>query len=370
MKERASIQKMRNRIKKVQSALVKDRLDAFFIFSSVNIRYLTGFEGTAGVLLILRDEAVLLVDSRYTLKAKKEAAGVEIVTVVMDYFDTLSLKLGSPCTRFGVGMRIGFEEEHLNCKNFRKLSLLLPGVKFYPYARFIEKQRARKDKKEIGIIKKSIAIAEKALLSVSHFIKPGVSEKEIADELEQCLRREGARGSSFRTIVAAPATASSPHSEPGTKTIPSRGLVLVDVGCDYQGYNSDLTRMFLLNKIEPFEKRVVDIVAASQRKAIEAVRDGVAAKDIDRIGRGVIEKKGYGKYFGHALGHGLGLSVHEEPIISYESETILKEGMVVTIEPGIYLPGRMGVRLEDIILVTKRGGVILTALPHILRLHA
>jgi len=348
---------MKNRIKIVQGLLKKDRLDAFLVFSTQNIQYLTGFEGTAGLLLILRDKAILLVDSRYTVKAKGEAKGVRIVTVT-NYFDTLVSMLS--------GSKIGFEEEHLTYKSFRKLSLLLPGVRFYPYARFVEKQRACKDKTEIAIIKKSIAITEKALLSVSHFIRPGISEKEIADRLEQCLRKEGARGSSFRTIVATPKTASSPHSEPGTKTIPSRGLVLVDIGCDYKGYNSDLTRLFLLNKMTPFEKRIVDIVATSKRKAIAAIREGRSAKDIDRIGRRVIEKRGFGKYFGHGLGHGIGLSIHEEPVISKNSASILKEGMVVTIEPGIYLPGRFGVRLEDVILVTKKQGVKLTTLPDIL----
>ncbi|MBL7171027.1 MAG: aminopeptidase P family protein [Candidatus Omnitrophica bacterium] len=356
---------MKNRIKVVQGLVKKDRLDAFLVFSTINIRYLTGFEGTAGLLLALRDKAILFVDSRYTLKAKKEARGVRIVTVstgwlgLTNYFDALASH---------TGLRMGFEEEHLNYKSFRKLSLLLPGVRLCPYTGVIEKQRACKDKKEIAIIRKSIAITEKALVSVSHFIKPGISEKEIADRLEQCLRKQGARGSSFRTIVATPQNASSPHSEPGTKTIPSRGLVLVDIGCDYQGYSSDMTRLFLLNKMKPFEKKIVQIVAESKRKAIGAIREGRSAKDIDSIGRGAIEKAGFGKYFGHGLGHGIGLSVHEEPVISKGSETILKEGMVVTIEPGIYLPGRFGVRLEDVVLVTKKRGVKLTTLPDILKI--
>ena len=366
---------MKNRIKVVQGLVKEDRLDAFLVSSTTNIRYLTGFEGTAGLLLVLRDKAILFVDSRYTLKAKKEALhhvgcrGVRIVTV-RNYYDSLSFLLNKekPCTTRGTGLRIGFEEEHLNYKSFRKLSLLLPGVRFCPYTGVIEKQRACKVKKEIGIIRKSIAITEKALVSASYFIKPGISEKEIADRLEQCLRKEGARGSSFRTIVATPETASSPHSEPGTKIIPSRGLVLVDIGCDYQGYSSDMTRLFLLNKMKPFEKRIVEIVAESKRKAIGAIREGRSAKDIDRIGRRVIEKAGFGKYFGHSLGHGIGLNVHEEPVISKGSETILKEGMVVTIEPGIYLPGRFGVRLEDVVLVTKKRGVTLTTLPDILKI--
>jgi Xaa-Pro aminopeptidase len=354
-------------IKAIQKLLVKDSLDAFLVSSSLNVRYLTGFEGTAGLLMIFSDKAFLLADSRYASKAGRETKGVGIVKV-NNYFEGLSVLMSrrKPCTTWGAGLRIGFEEEHLSCQKFRKLRLMLPGVRFYPYTGVVEKQRACKNKSEIYLIKKSIAITEKALTDTADFIRPGISEKDVADRLEENLRREGARGSNFRTMAAIPGNASLPHSEPGKKKIPSRGLVLVDVGCDYQGYNSDLTRLFLLGKMNSFEKRIVGIVAASQNKAIRAVRPGRKAKEIDCAGRGVIEKRGYGKYFGHALGHGIGLGVHEEPVISGESKTILKEGMVFTIEPGIYLPGRMGVRLEDIVLVTKKGAIVLTALPPVL----
>ncbi len=349
---------MRNRIKVVQNSLEKDRLNAFLVSSGLNIRYLTGFEGTAGLLAVLRDKAILLVDSRYGLKARKEAKGASVL-IVKNYLEDLSILLNKkmPSTAPGRGLKAGFEGEHLSYHNFKKLKFMLPWIRLYPYTKFVENERACKDKNEIELIKRSIAITERALESISRFIRPGVSEKEIADKLEEYLRKEGARGSSLRTMAAASKNASLPHSEPGKSKIPSRGFVLIDVGCDYEGYNSDLTRLVLLGKMNPFEKKIVNIAAESQRRAIEAVRPGRAAKDIDDAARKFIEKRGFGKYFGHA---------HEEPVISKESNTLLKEGMVFTIEPGIYLPGRLGVRLEDIILVTKSGGVRLTTLPCVL----
>lgn len=355
---------MKNRIKVIQRRLREERLDAFFISHNVNIRYLTGFEGSAGLLVIFPEESFLLVDPRYTIKAQREAGGrrgdIEMVEA-RDYLDNLERLIHKKKI-----IRMGFEEEHLSYQSFKRFSLLLPGIRLCPYSRFIEKERAGKDRIEIGLIKKSIAITEKALVSISHIIRPGLSEKDIADELEGYLRMEGARGSSFRTMVAGPENSYLPHSEPGTRPLPSRGMILVDVGCDYKGYNSDLTRILVWDKINRFSKKIIDLVKESQEKAIEAIRPGRLAGDIDRAGRRVIEKAGYGRYFNHSLGHGLGLSIHEEPTISGESKAVLKEGMVFTVEPGIYLPGRVGVRLEDIVLVTEKGGIKLTTLPAIL----
>lgn len=355
---------MKSRIKIAQAALKNEGLDAFLVSHNVNIRYLTGFEGSAGLLVIFPRESFLLVDPRYTIKAQREARGgegdIELLEV-RDYLEVLERLIHKK-----KAVKLGFEEEHLSCRSFKRFSLLLPGIKLYPYSGFIEKERVVKDRIELGLIKKSLAITEKALRSISHIIRPGLSEKDIADELEGYLRMEGARGSSFRTIVAGPENSYLPHSEPGTWPLPSRGMILVDVGCDYEGYNSDLTRILVWDKINRFSKKIIDLVKESQEKAIEAVRPGRLASQVDLAGRKVIERAGYGRYFNHSLGHGLGLSIHEEPAISKESKAVLKEGMVFTVEPGIYLPGRLGVRLEDIVLVGEKGGIKLSTLPPVL----
>lgn len=359
---------MINRIRDVRQLLKKKYLDAFIVFSNLNIRYLTGFEGSAGILVVSKDKAYLFVDGRYTLKARKETMGIIIVTI-KNYFESL-MGFFSKKNFYAGGHKVkaGFEEDHLSYRDFRKLIIMLPDIRLHPCAGFIERLRECKDREEINFIKKAIAITEKALVEVAHIVKPGITEKEIADRLEDGLRRNGARWSGFRTIAAIPENAGSPHSEPGESKIPRRGLVLVDAGCDFNGYNSDLTRMFLIGRMTQFERKVLNILIEAQKKAIQAIRPGKLAKEIDAAARAVIERRGFGKYFSHGLGHGVGLAVHEEPSISRNSSAVLKEGMIVTVEPGIYLPNRMGVRVEDMVLVTKNGRVKLTNLPPVLKL--
>jgi Xaa-Pro aminopeptidase len=360
---------MIERIKAVRQLLEKNSFDAFIVFSTLNIRYLTGFEASSGIVVVAPHKSYLLIDSRYVLKAEKEARGVEIVTVksytegLVDLFSKKKFRC-----MYGYGIKAGFEEENISYKNFRKFTSLFPDIKFYPCSKVIESQRASKDRYEIGLIKKAVAITEDALLEMADFIRPGITEKEISDRLEDTFRRNGARWSGFRTIAAIPANASSPHSEPGEAKVPARGLVLVDAGCDYRGYNSDMTRMFLIGKMTRLERRVVETVIEAQKKAVKAIMPGKIAKEIDLAARDVIRRRGFGKYFSHGLGHGIGLGVHEEPPLSHNSNAILKRGMVITVEPGIYIPHRMGVRIEDMVLVTEKGAAVITNLPAVLKL--
>lgn len=360
---------MIERIKALRQLLEKNSFDAFLVFSTVNIRYLTGFEASSGILAIAPCKSYLLIDSRYVLKAEKEAQGVEIVTVksyiegLLDLFSKKNFR-----RPHGYGLKAGFEEENISYKNFRKFTSLLPDIKFYPCSNFIERQRASKDRCEIGLIKKAVAITERAFLETADFIRPGITEKEISDRLEDAFRRNGARWSGFRTIAAISRNASSPHSEPGKSKVPARGLVLVDAGCDYRGYNSDMTRMFLVGEMTRFERYVVETVIEAQKKAVKAIMPGKTAKEIDAAARDVIRKRGFGKYFSHGLGHGIGLSVHEEPSLSHNSSAVLKQGMVITVEPGIYIPRRMGVRIEDMVLVTGNRACKLTSLPAVIKI--
>jgi Xaa-Pro aminopeptidase len=220
--------------------------------------------------------------------------------------------------------------------------------------------RAIKRADEIAKIRKALKITALAIEFIRDFIRPGVKELEIAAELERFVRYQGAIGAAFDIIVASGANSCHPHHLPTSKRLADNDVVLIDLGVDYLGYKSDLTRVFFLGKINGLARRIYDLVLKSQEKAIKKIRPGVGADLIDAASRKYIDTKGYGKYFVHSLGHGVGINIHEDPCIASKSDDILREGMVFTVEPAVYLPGKFGIRIEDMVLVTKKGCEVLS----------
>jgi Xaa-Pro aminopeptidase len=260
-------------------------------------------------------------------------------------------------------MRVGVEAEFVSLKLLERLKELLPMVIFKPTERLIESLSIIKDAEEIARIRKAVRIAEKAFSDVLKLVKPGISEKDIALDIEFKMRALGAENAAFDTIVASGQRSSMPHGRASDKKLRKGDFVTVDFGCLYHGYASDITRTVVLGKASEKQKSIYNIVLSAQKAACKAVKPGLACARLDGVARDMIMKAGYGDYFGHGLGHGIGTIVHDKPVLNPQSNDVLEPGMVVTIEPGIYIPNWGGVRIEDDVLVTANGGQVLSRLP-------
>jgi len=346
------------RIEHVRSQFGCWGIDAFLFFDLKNIRYLTGFSGSDGVLLIGPDDRTrLLVDGRYVTQAKSETRGLELVHMA-DKVATITSLLADQNAHV-----VGFEESVLSVRLYRLLKAKNRRVKFKALFSEIDLLRAHKSDQEIICIRKAADIAACALQSVLPVIRSGICEQDIALELEYRMRKEGAEGISFDTIVASGANAALPHASPGPRKLVPGDALVIDYGAVYQGYHSDETCTFFIERVESDLKAVYGLVKEAHDRAIEAVVDGRCCGEVDRVARDLISERGWGDYFGHGTGHGVGLEIHEAPKISVKSEQRLEKGMVVTIEPGIYLPGKWGIRIEDTIRVTSGKAEILTKVP-------
>ena len=348
---------MDRRLKNIHAKLAREKLQGLIVTSAANISYLAKYPSRDSYLLVSKKANIYFTDSRYSEEAKKGLSADFLVRKVE--VSVFSL-LAQSARELGL-KRIGFEERHTTFSDYRKLQQAFKGkVKLIPTAGLVELFRQIKSAEEIAKIRKAIAITSKALGLAKKLIKPGATELSIVGELERFIRRCGASNSSFGIIVAGGPNSSFPHHTSGARKIRPNEAVLVDIGVEYQGYKSDLTRVFFLSKIKVLAHKLYAIAQGAQKQAIRHIRPGIKAKDIDALGRHYIRESGYGEFFGHSLGHGVGLEVHEDPRISPKSETILKPGMVFTIEPGIYLPGQCGTRLEDMVLVTRKGCEVLS----------
>ena len=326
-------------------------LDGFIVSSSPNTTYLTQFPNSDAYLLAAASGLTYFTDSRYTREAQKRLKGI---AQIKDIKGSAFKAIAESCTDLGL-KRIGFEERHLPYAEYKRIKKgLYPGAYLIPTHGIIEELRQVKSAQEIAKIRKALEITALAIEFIKDFIRPGVKELEIAAELERFIRYQGAMGSAFDIIVAFGDNSCHPHHLPTTRKLTPNELVLIDVGVDYLGYKSDLTRVFFLGKINSLARRIYEIVLKAQAMAIKKIKPGARASLVDAASRKYIAAKGYGKYFVHSLGHGVGINIHEEPSISSKSEDILKEGMVFTIEPGVYLPGKFGIRIEDMVLVTKK----------------
>jgi Xaa-Pro aminopeptidase len=349
------------RCENLARTLESDRADALLVLSPANVRYLTGFTGEDSTFLLTRDRPILISDGRFTTQLVKECPGLEVHV----------RQIGQPMSDALIDLikkleihRLAFESANLSVADFEALKQGLPAIEFVGVKDRVEGLRAIKDPEEIDAIRAAIRAAERAFAMLRAGLRVEESEKDAADALEGYLRRCGASSASFAPIVAVGLRAALPHArpEPGTR-IGSADFVLVDWGATVQGYRSDLTRVLVTGKVTPTFEQVYRTVLEAQERGIAAIRPGVLARDVDAEARSVIEEAGFGGFFNHGLGHGIGLEIHETPRMSRTAPMALQPGMVITVEPGIYLPDWGGIRIEDDVLVTPDGAEVLTRVP-------
>lgn len=358
------------RREKLRSSLAGHDLDAMLVSSVPNVTYLTGFQGEASHLVVSKSKDILVSDARFTEQIRQECPGLE---ALIRPPNRKTLEMVAQAINDLGATKIGFESAILTVADFELLKELLPAKEWKPATSLVETQRMVKDENELACIRKAILQAENGFLEMKARLKAGKTEKQIADDLDNILRNQGARCAAFPLIVAGGPRAALPHAIPGNFHIGVESHLLVDWGAtDVSGYRSDLTRVLISNyyrqessKMDPkgLFRKIYEVALKAQKAAFAAIRPGVLAQEIDNKARQVIADEGFAEYFGHGLGHGIGLQIHEAPWIRPSSDTVLLEGMIFTLEPGIYLPGFAGVRIEDDVMVTREGAVQLTSLP-------
>lgn len=337
------------RIEKVREYLAKEQLDGIWVSNSKNLRYLANFTGSAGEIIITADKAYFITDFRYTEQAGQQAKGFEIVIHKGDLYQSLA----DIMTKDGI-KKLAIEADELSLSLYRKVADIFP-AELIETQNVIENIRLIKDEAELEILKEACKITDEAFDHILTFIKPGVSEIVVANELEHFLKGKGAEGMSFDTIVASGVRSAMPHGVASEKLIEQGDMVTLDFGCYYKGYSSDITRTIAVGEVDPKLKEIYQIVLDAHLKVIAEAKAGMTGKEIDAIARDYITEKGYGEYFGHSTGHGLGLDVHEQPAVSVRGENVILENMVITDEPGIYIAGLGGVRIEDDLIIHKDG---------------
>lgn len=348
---------LKNRRSRLEPFFEDHRLDAILFTNLANIRYLCGFSGSDGVLLLTRDEAWFLCDSRYTTQAAEEVAGAEVREFSAKYEAVCSLITDKKIRRFGI------EATHMLVSDFRQLSERLVECELVGLGTVLDSIRSCKDQEEIGKLGRVASLASVSLGAVLASLVPGIRETDFALELEIEMRRRGADARAFDFIVASGERGAMPHGRASDRVLRSGELVTIDFGAVKDGYHSDETVTVAIGNPGDLGRKIHDIVRQAHDRAIAAVRPGISCRDLDAVARDFIREQGYEACFGHGLGHGVGLEIHEKPVVSPRSEAVVEEGMVFTIEPGIYMPGFGGVRIEDTVAVTADGCVVLTHAP-------
>ncbi len=343
------------RRERLAERLASLKLDAFLVSAPPNITYLTGFTGSNALLFFSAAGEVLVTDPRYETQApqqtgcKVRVAKGPLEKAVVSLIRRRKLK------------KIGFERERLSFASFEALrENLAPRARLCPVSGLVEKLRAVKSPAEITLVRKSVATCSKAFARAVRRIRPGVRERDLAAEIDHQMRKLGAERPAFDTIVASGARSACPHAEPTDKTIDNNELVLIDMGAQQQGYASDMTRMLHLGAPPRRVRHLYKAVLEAQLAGVDAVRAGISASAVDRRAREVLRKHGLAERFSHSTGHGLGLEIHEEPRIGRTGRAHLEKGMVITVEPGVYIEGFGGIRIEDTVLVTEDGCEVLT----------
>ncbi|MFC2007905.1 M24 family metallopeptidase, partial [Chloroflexota bacterium] len=340
--------KIANRLNKLRRRLAEEELEAIFISQPENRYYLSGFTGSSGFLLITEQTAILATDFRYTEQARVQSPDYDIIHIAGDMAGWISgltadLHLSS----------LGFEAGHVTFAMHRQLRRVLnrrPSIRLIPSDGIVESMRAVKEPEELELIARAAELGDAALACIEDTICSGMSEQEIARELEKFLRDNGSQAVPFEIIVAAGPNAALPHARPSGHIINRGEPIMIDIGARVEGYSSDLTRTICLGADDTF-KKIYDVVLDAQLSAMSIIREGITGEQVDTAARAVIHNAGYGEAFGHALGHGIGLAPHELPRLGQGSSEILKDNMVFSIEPGIYLPGWGGVRIEDLVVI-------------------
>ena len=338
------------RINKLREKLSEYTLDGLIVSKSENIYYTTGFSGEG--LAIITGQNYIITDFRYTEQAKSETIGFEIV------------EIGSGLSHFSIAYNllkdlglstIGFESHSLTVKEYDKLVSHFKNINLVKTNGLIEELRVTKDANEITFIKTAQEITDKAFEHILDFIKPEVSELDLVAELEYLMKKNGSEKVAFETILVSGSKTSLPHGIPSDRKIQPKDFITIDFGARFNGYCSDMTRTIIIGKPSEEQLSIYNTVLNAQIRALKLIRPGLKGKDIDNVARKYIAEQGYGKYFGHGLGHGVGLEIHEEPRLSPKGECVLLPGMVVTVEPGIYIENFGGVRIEDMVVITEEG---------------
>ena len=318
---------------------------------------MSGFDGTLGYLLVSSDKAVLLTDFRYLEQAEKQTPHMEVFPLRKK----LSEAVAYLCQREGWN-KVGFEEEHLTYYIYKILSDSI-GATLIPLRQQVEQLRAVKEPLEIELIKEAARLTDEAFEEIRPLVKPGIVEKDVAMELQYILHKNGGEGPSFNYIVASGPRSALPHGVASAKELQEGELVTIDFGVYYRGYVSDMTRTFFLGRAEKEHRELWEVLRKAQLKALDYIKEGVTGAEVDALAREVIEEAGYGDKFGHGLGHGVGLEPHESPTLSQRGKDKLLSGMVVTVEPGVYIPEWGGIRIEDMVLIRKESAEVLTHSP-------
>lgn len=342
------------KIEKIVSALEEHGLDGILITSPYNRRYASNFTGTAGTVLISREKSVFITDFRYVEQAAKQCKGFEIVKQK----ESMTEEIANKIEELGI-KKLGFEQDFVTFSTYKQFQSRFK-TELIPVSGIIEKLRLIKSESEIKILKEAARIADAAFDHIIKFIQPGITELEVSNELEFFMRKAGAISSSFDTIVASGVRSALPHGVATDKIIEKGDFITLDYGAYYQDYVSDITRTIAVGDPDPKLKEIYDIVYEAQKRGLKDLKPGMSGKEADALTRDYITEKGYGEYFGHSTGHGIGLEVHEGPNLSMKSQYILEPGMVVTVEPGIYVAGLGGVRIEDDTIITENGNERLT----------
>jgi len=341
-----------NRLERLRNKFADEEIDAFIISQAENRRYISGFEGSSGFVLVTAQKAVLATDFRYTEQAVSQSPNCEILRIANNMDDWLPKLLGELGVR-----RPGFEAGDITVEVHQQLTKALKqkqiAAELVPITGLVESLRAVKEAGEIELIREAVAIADAAFDSVEGTIKAGLTEQQVAWEIEKHLRENGSQPVPFEIIVASGPNSALPHAKPSARVINAGEPVLIDMGARYGGYTSDLSRTIYVGEADATFKRVYSAVLDAQLEAMSIIKEGTTGHQADSYARKVIEKAGYGEAFGHALGHGLGLAAHELPRLGPNSHEKLSEGMVFTVEPGIYLSGWGGVRIEDTVTIEK-----------------
>lgn len=351
-----------SRLKKLRSSLDEKELDGLLVAGSQNRRYLSNFTGSDGWLLVTQERAILAVDSRYTEQAGLEAAGWDVFQIKGKITDWLPGLIADAGTR-----RTGFESDLVSVATY---NLMVDAIKqkqmdirLTPSPGIVETLRAVKDEEELGRIRKAIKITEAVLSEVPSMLEEATTEKDLAWKIEEYMRKHGSEPVPFDVIVASGARSAMPHATPAEEVIQPGQALLIDIGARIEGYCSDMTRTFFVGEPDAAFRTQYDVVLAAQLTALSMLRSGMTGNDADAIARAIIDEAGFGDLFGHSLGHGVGLAVHEKPVLGARSTDVLTDGMVFTIEPGVYKTGFAGVRIENMVVLTDGKPELLTRLP-------
>jgi len=345
-----------NNYLRVQDILKEKNIDAVLISNGKNMRYISGFTGETGYVYISDKRHAVITDFRYTIQAETEAEGYEVITIGNGgYSETLNDVLATD----GVKL-LGFEAGDMLFADYQKLKGDLAGVELVPVGNEITAMRRIKTPQELEYIKTAEAIGDKVFTEILDFIKPGMTEIEVAARIEYLLKVNGAEGISFNAIVASGINSSMPHAVPSHKKIEKGDFLTMDFGCVYNGYCSDMTRTIVIGKASDKQKEIYNLVLKAQLAALDFIKAGYKGKEVDKVARDIIYAAGYEGCFGHGLGHSVGLNIHENPRLSMLEEDIIEAGMTETIEPGIYIKGFGGVRIEDLVVVTEDGCINFT----------